>query len=580
MFKQLRKANHDDYLLIAATLILLVVFNLSLLSYVQEQQKAFERDQAQALTTGFSRTLKGEIKNALTLSTTLKELVLAGNGKVENFSIVAKDLLEENEAASNLQLAPKGKITEIYPLKGNEAGKINLLTDPVRGPLCRYGISHQVTVTQGPIALKQGGKGVVMRTPIFIKKKGKKQFWGFAIVVMKIPQTFSSTAANLKSAGYSYELEKQVSPLNTSYKQVMQKGSLHEPITYSFTTTDNSKWLLKLAPASGWRYNKWNWFMGYIMLTDFAIAGLMLWVINRRISGRILKREATLDPLTQAYNRQGFDWKLARLSAKKQPETTVIMLDIDDFKSINDVFGHQTGDAVLVQLTKNLKQCFGPNAIIGRNGGDEFVVALSGKMSDNRPAIKSLSVLKQEAESNGEAIPFSVSIGYSEFPGQAKDYEEALKFADAALYEVKIAGKNNFASYKSSLSEKKHHNQLGLGLRALAAGDPTPLLVMQMDTKEAIYVNKSLLELFGCELSSEFYDYYGQSLLNLISPGDQARVKEEFTDFVESAVDEERFRGDCQILTADARTLRVFCDMKYSVNQRYGALVYISFVLN
>lgn len=163
---------------------------------------------------------------------------------------------------------------------------------------------------------------------------------------------------------------------------------------------------------------------------------------------------------------------------------------------------------------------------------------------------------------------------------QAKDYEEALKFADAALYEVKIAGKNNFASYKSSLTEKKHHNQLGLGLRALAAGDPTPLLVMQMDTKEAIYVNKSLLELFGCELSSEFYDYYGQSLLNLISPGDQARVKEEFTDFVESAVDEERFRGDYQILTADARTLRVFCDIKYSVNQRYGALVYISFVLN
>lgn len=577
MFKQLRKANQNDYLLITATLILLVVFNLSLLSYVQGQQKAAERDQAQALATGFSRTLKDEIKNALTLSTTLKELVLASDGKVANFSTVAKDLLAENIAASNLQLAPKGKVTEIYPLKGNEEGKINLLADPIRGPICRYGISHQVTVTQGPIALKQGGKGLVMRTPIFIKKKGKKQFWGFAIVAMKIPQTFSSTAANLKSAGYSYELEKQVSPLNTNYKQVMQKGSLHEPITYSFTTADNCKWLLKLAPAKGWRYNKWNWFMGYIVIIDFAIAGLMLGVISRRISRRILEREATLDPLTQAYNRQGFDWKLASQGEK---ETTVIMLDIDDFKSINDVFGHQTGDAVLVQLTRNLQKCFGPKAIIGRNGGDEFVVALPGKMSDNRPAIKGLSVLKQEAESNGEAIPFSVSIGYSEFPGQAKDYEEALKFADAALYEVKIAGKNNFASYKSSLSEKKHHNQLGLGLRALAAGDPTPLLVMQMNTKEAIYVNKSLLELFGCELSADFYDYYGRSLCNLVSPNDRDRIKEEFTDFVESAVDEERFRGDYQILTVDARTLRVFCDMKYSVNQHYGALVYISFVLN
>ncbi len=580
MFKQLRKANQKDYLLITATLILLVVFNLSLLSYVQEQQKATELDQSQSLATDFSRAWKGEIKSVLTLSTTLKKLVLASDGKVDNFSTITKELLSENTAASNLQLAPKGKVTEIYPLKGNEAGKINLLTDPVRGPLCRYGIAHQVTVTQGPIPLKQGGKGMIMRTPIFIKRKGKKQFWGFAIVVMKIPHTFSSIAANLKSAGYSYKLEKQVSPLNTSYKLVMEKGSLHEPITYSFTTADNSKWLLKLAPAEGWRYNKWNWFMGYIILVDFAIAGLMLWVIKRRISGRILEREAALDPLTQAYNRQGFDWKLASLEKKKKEETTVIMLDIDDFKSINDVFGHQTGDAVLVQLTKNLKQCFGPNAIIGRNGGDEFVVALPGRMSNNRPAIKGLSVLKQEAESNGEAIPFSVSIGYSEFPGHAKDYEEALKFADAALYEVKIAGKNNFASYKSSLSEEKHHNQLGLGLRALATGDPTPLLVMQMNTEEAIYVNKSLLELFGCKLSSEFYDYYGQSLLNLISPGDQARAKEEFTDFVESAVDEERFRGDCQILTADARTLHVFCDMKYSVNQRYGDLVYISFVLN
>ncbi|MCD5544625.1 sensor domain-containing diguanylate cyclase [Lactobacillus delbrueckii subsp. lactis] len=378
-------------MLITATLILLVVFNLSLLSYVQGQQKAAERDQAQALATGFSRTLKGEIKNALTLSTTLKELVLASDGKVDNFSTVAKYLLAENTAASNQQLAPKGKVTEIYPLKGNEAGKINLLTDPIRGPLCRYGISHQVTVTQGPIALKQGGKGLVMRTPIFIKKKGKKQFWGFAVVVMKIPQTFSSTAANLKSAGYSYELEKQVSPLNTSYKQVMQKGGLHEPITYSFTTADNRKWLLKLAPAKVWRYNKWNWFMGYIVIIDFAIAGLMLWVI----SGRILEREATLDPLTQAYNRQGFDWKLASQGEK---ETTVIMLDIDDFKSINDVFGQQTGDAVLVQLTRNLQKCFGPKAIIGRNGGDEFVVALPGRMSDNRPAIKGLSV------SNGEEL--------------------------------------------------------------------------------------------------------------------------------------------------------------------------------
>ncbi|WP_201330345.1 diguanylate cyclase domain-containing protein, partial [Lactobacillus nasalidis] len=368
--------------------------------------------------------------------------------------------------------------------------------------------------------------------------------------------------------------------LDSSYKVVMRQGKLHEPISYSFTSSDGSRWLLKVAPKNGWNYNKQGWFLGYIVIIDFAIAGLMLWVISRRISGRILEKEATLDPLTQALNRQGFDWRLKSLSSKKQPATTVIMLDIDDFKSINDVFGHQTGDAVLVQLTKNLKQCFGPSAIIGRNGGDEFVIALAGGMDKNRDQIKRLSSMEQEVNFGRDVIPFSVSIGYSEFPGQAKDYEEALKFADAALYEVKIAGKNNFASYKSSLSGKKHHNQLGLGLRALAAGDPTPLMVIQLKSREAIYVNKSLLELFGCELSAEFYDYYGQTLLNLLSPGDRDRVEEEFTDFTTSAEDEERFRTDCQIMTADARTLRVRCDMKYSVNQRYGVLVYISFILS
>lgn len=170
-------------------------------------------------------------------------------------------------------------------------------------------------------------------------------------------------------------------------------------------------------------------------------------------------------------------------------------------------------------------------------------------------------------------------MGYSEFPGQATNYEEALKYADAALYEVKMAGKDSFASYSSSISKHQQHNQLGLGLRALVAGDPTPLMVIQVKSMEVIYVNKSLLDLFVCELSSDFYDHYDSSLLNLLAPDDRERVKEEFTDFIAEAEDEERFHSDGHILTVDARVVPVYCDVKYSINQRYGPLVFIGFNL-
>ena len=177
-------------------------------------------------------------------------------------------------------------------------------------------------------------------------------------------------------------------------------------------------------------------------------------------------------------------------------------------------------------------------------------------------------------------IDFSISMGYSDFPGQAQNYAEACRFADAALYEVKIAGKNSYASYKSGLSQDKRHNQLGLGMRALAAGDPTPLLVVKVDGDEPIYVNKSLLDLFNCESSPNFYDYYGSSFANLIAPHDRDRVYTELKDFLAQAEDGERFKDDFSVLTTDARVIHVCSELKYSLNQRYGALIYMNFILN
>ncbi|MGN1407582.1 diguanylate cyclase domain-containing protein [Lactobacillus sp.] len=575
MFKLFKKANHRDYGLIIVAVILLLIFNLSFLDYVQNKQRSIERHHAESLANNFSRILNEEMKNSLSLTTTLKEVVLSHDGKVTNFNETSADLLKNNSAIRALQLAPAGKVTYVYPLKGNEAGKIDLLRDPARAPLAKYAITHKTTVIQGPTQLKQGGKGIIIRTPIFIKKK----FWGFSIAIIKVPQIFTSTDKNLRSASYNYRLEKQVSPLNKKYVTVMTSGkNLDEPLTLTFKTDGQATWRLSLSPKAGWNYMRGNLVVGYILIFDLVILYLVTWAVSRLIANRLLKEEAGLDPLTQALNRQGFDLALQDLGKKGQ-ETTVVMLDIDDFKSINDVFGHQAGDGVLVELTKNLRANFGPNSIIGRNGGDEFVVAMPDKMENCQNAIERMSKMRQRIVMDDKEIPFSISMGYSEFPGQAKDYEEAIKYADAALYEVKIAGKNSFASYSSSISKNKYHNQLGLGLRALAAGDPIPLMVLRIENGEIIFVNKSLLDLFGCELYSDFYEHYDNSLLNLIAPADRERLEEEYSDFIKYAEDDERFHSDGHILTLDARVIPVYCDVKYSINQRYGPLIFMGITL-
>lgn len=575
MFKLYKKANHNDHGLIIVAVLLLLIFNLSFLYYVQNKRRDIECHYAQSLATNFSRTLNEEIKNSLSLTTTLKEIILSHDGKVTNFNETSADLLKNSSAVRSLQLAPAGKVTYIYPLKGNKAGKIDLLKKPVRAPLAKYAISHKTTVIQGPITLKQGGKGLIIQTPIFIKKK----FWGFSIAIIKVPQIFTNTDKNLRSAGYNYLLERQTSPANKKYVTVIKWGSTaHDPLTLTFKTDGPATWRLSLSPEAGWNYIRDNLFIVYILIFDLVILYLLIWAVSRLIANRTLKEEADLDPLTHALNQRGFDLAVSNFGQKGQ-QITVIMLDIDDFKSINDVFGHQAGDMVLVKLTKNLQDNFGAQAIVGRNGGDEFVVAMPGQMSDCRQIIEKMSKLKQKVTMDGQEIPFSISMGYSEFPGQATNYEEALKYADAALYEVKMAGKDSFASYSSSISKHQQHNQLGLGLRALAAGDPTPLMVIQVKSTEVIYVNKSLLDLFGCELSSDFYDHYDSNLLNLLAPDDRERVKEEFTDFIAEAQDEERFHTDEHILTVDARVIPVYCNVKYSINQRYGPLIFMGFNL-
>ena len=156
-----------------------------------------------------------------------------------------------------------------------------------------------------------------------------------------------------------------------------------------------------------------------------------------------------LDGLTGLYNRSGFAGKIEQClkekSAGKKMEA-LFLLDLDYFKQINDTFGHQTGDRVLCDVAEKLRLSLRSNDLIGRLGGDEFIVFVRGADNEDgfrRCAEKLNSVLMKKYEENGKEVSISASIGIA-VAEQGTDFNELYKRADIALYEVKRCGRNGY----------------------------------------------------------------------------------------------------------------------------------------
>ena len=148
-------------------LLLAIVFLTGACLVIFMMVRAWRTNQAQvrenarmnAMT--YAERMIEELSRGTSVTDTLKELVVSGNGKVDRFEMAAEDLM--TDFIQSIQLAPDGVVTDIYPAEGNEVGKIDLIHDEKRGQIACYGRDNKVTVMQGPFSLSQGGMGIVVR---------------------------------------------------------------------------------------------------------------------------------------------------------------------------------------------------------------------------------------------------------------------------------------------------------------------------------------------------------------------------------------------------------------------------------
>ncbi len=161
-----------------------------------------------------------------------------------------------------------------------------------------------------------------------------------------------------------------------------------------------------------------------------------------------LQKESRRDPLTDFYNRRMTEASVKEYLANwdKKAPCAFIILDIDDFKDINDSYGHAAGDRVLRKFASILKNFFGRDDIIGRFGGDEFIVFIKNAGSERAVKERLESVINAMKESGG--IPVSCSIGAAMGPQCGTDYEKLFHCADSAMYQAKKNdGKASFVFY-------------------------------------------------------------------------------------------------------------------------------------
>ena len=198
---------------------------------------------------------------------------------------------------------------------------------------------------------------------------------------------------------------------------------------------------------------------------SIAIAIAVIIVINVLVrikaseQSKVLEDKADTDLLTDLNNKMATERKIREYMDKYPDKQGVLfVLDVDNFKKINDTMGHAFGDEVLRSLSVRLQSMFRATDIVGRTGGDEFMVFLKD--------IREISMIEREGKKIeqffhqfevGEYVKYSVtaSVGAAVFPGDGKTFEELYKSADNALYVSKRHGKNQLTFYKKPEKEVK-----------------------------------------------------------------------------------------------------------------------------
>ena len=288
---------------------------------------------------------------------------------------------------------------------------------------------------------------------------------------------------------------------------------------------------------------------------------------------------AHTDSLTGINNRYGFDEAAEKIIAQNPKAHFVAALfDIDDFKFINDVYGHAYGDRALKSLAESMKAFFPPNVLLGRNGGDEFCILLPDYTFEEADAqLNQFTRLPKTFAYKGTEHHFSISLGYAEYPAFASNHSQLMRCADAALYEIKLHGKNGCMAYREGL-QSGVRKQLGFALKDVSEHLPGAFIIYRADKEddELFYANQEFLHMTGYKDMDELFRLTNKSFHNLIREDEQKQIEASIWEQIDSGNENDYIHF--HLRKADGSYLSVLDHGRIVESQQYGRVFYVLFM--
>ena len=479
--------------LLKSLLIFVLVMSIFLFSAFLEYQREVDKEK-RVLDEELTRikiTLENLINAKINVAYGLRTYVEVNKSlDQEIFDSFSNNILDVGqELIRSLAFLTDTRISHVYPYEENQSAiGVDLSLVEGQRDWVLYVKENIVTVLSAPVNLVQGGRGIIVRVPIAVKE----EYIGQISIVFDYMKTLESSGTiklsedhvlslrvyDFLKQDYSDVWTNRIGPYaydNEDERKVsLEIYDVHLSLTASpkdgyFSGTPLFYWIIAMgilvASTVSYMMTKLITTKERLQRNQVALKGSKdsLITLNQNLEKTVEQLKASEsynaylaehDPLTNLFNRRKFTSDISK-ALEEGKKGSILLIDIDDFKLINDSRGHIYGDQVLKNIGDVLINFEYKESTAYRIGGDEFVIHLRD-VSNEEHIEKSISTffnqIKNCHEKGGKTSHLTSSVGISKYPDQGQSVNELLMKADIAMYEAKKNGKNQFAYFTKEMT--------------------------------------------------------------------------------------------------------------------------------
>ncbi len=419
-----------------------------------------------------------------------------------DFDYFARGIYESsNDVVKSMSFLTDTTITHIYPFENykNIIG-VNLGDNEAQNAWIHFAKDNQKSIITAPVNLVEGGVGIIVRVPVL----RKNEYFGQVSIVFDYDKTLTSSGLIDLKNDYYIELNK-TDELNNSINTIWSNFDKETVDTSDFLVADvqlfDSLMTILAKPKEGFNGKSELFYMilgmgAFISMTSGFVVNKLLSITaaltyseielkdkNEELETMVnqlreneeqlynqyneissqkeqIKFLADCDYVTNLYNRRRFSEDIT-LAIQSNRKGTILLLDIDNFKNINDTQGHYYGDRVLIHIGEILKESLYNDAVVYRIGGDEFAIHLPEIIEPE--GIESyigafFEALKINSSIDQIKNHITASVGIARYPDDSLSADDLLMKSDIAMYKAKEDGKNRYCYFTESLTSNFDFN--------------------------------------------------------------------------------------------------------------------------